>query len=164
MGKLFFLILLFAFSYKSYSQSSAFDFWIGDWNLTWTDQNDQIVKGSNTIEQVLNEKVIQENFTSLEEDLSKRFIGKSWTVYNPVKNEWKQTWVDNSGSYLDFTGFINENLKGFQRSFINPKGKKIYQRMIFHDIKEDSFTWDWQNSSDGENWNLQWRINYTRKN
>lgn len=163
MGKLILFTLSLLISLSSFSQSTNYDFWLGEWELSWEDQNKEIQKGSNVITKVLNDKVIQENFTSLEEDPESRFIGKSWTVYNPNTKEWKQTWVDNNGSYLDFKGFIDEDKKGFSRTVTTPKGKTIHQRMVFYDITEDSFTWDWQNSQDGENWNLQWRINYTRK-
>jgi len=45
-----------------------------------------------------------------------------------------------------------------------PNGIIIQQRMIFYEIKKDSFTWDWENSTDyGKTWSLQWRINYKRK-
>ena len=163
MDKLMLISILLCFSFSSYSQSEAFDFWLGDWDLTWQGQNNEIKKGINKIEPVLGGKVIQENFSSLEGDEASRFIGKSWTVFNPQTEEWKQTWVDNSGAYLDFEAFFEDSIKGFQRSFINPKGQKLYQRMVFKDINENTFIWDWESSNDTENWTLQWRINYKRK-
>ena len=52
----------------------------------------------------------------------------------------------------------------FVRKFTDPEGNEVFQRMVFKDIEDNSFTWDWESSSDiGENWNLQWRINYKRK-
>ncbi|MEQ8360556.1 MAG: hypothetical protein RH860_13790 [Cytophagales bacterium] len=163
MYKILFSFLLLCFSTCSFAQSDAFDFWIGDWELTWQGTNNEIQKGENKIESILNKKVIQENFTSLEGDESSRFKGKSWTVYNPNTDKWKQTWVDNSGAYLDFEGFFEDDLKGFKRSFTDKNGTVRYQRMIFYEIKEASFVWDWQSSPDAKNWTLVWRINYQRK-
>lgn len=71
----------------------------------------------------------------------KGYIGKSWTVWNLTSKEWKQTWVDNQGSYLDFEGAIVDG---------NP---------VFPEISEKAFCWDWENSTDdGKTWNLAWQI------
>jgi hypothetical protein len=44
-----------------------------------------------------------------------------------------------------------------------PQGGTIISRMVFYDISEDSFTWDWESSTDdGDNWTLNWRIEYSR--
>ncbi len=163
MFKTFTSILLLSISICSFAQTDAYDFWIGDWELTWQGPNKELKKGENKIERILNNKVIQENFTALEGDDSSRFKGKSWSVYKPNTNQWKQTWVDNSGAYLDFEGFTEDSLIGFKRSFTDKNGIERHQRMIFYDIKEDSFLWDWQSSTDSKNWTLLWRINYQRK-
>jgi hypothetical protein len=43
-------------------------------------------------------------------------------------------------------------------------GKIISQRMVFYEIERDRFKWRWESSSDeGQMWNLQWQIDYTRK-
>jgi hypothetical protein len=42
-------------------------------------------------------------------------------------------------------------------------GKEIVQRMVFKEIKNDSFTWDWEKTEDGgKTWKLEWRINYKK--
>ena len=156
------VIPLLFISLFSQAQKDAYDFWIGEWELSWTDKENNTVKGYNKIERVLSGQIIQENFSTLEKIDSLRFVGKSWTAYNPVSKTWKQTWVDNSGAYLDFTGFIEGDKKGFKRSFLNPKGKKIYQRMIFFRIEDDSFIWEWQNSKDEKDWKLLWKIHYRK--
>ena len=72
-------------------QEEYFDFWIGEWDLTWDDGDGTIGTGKNTITRVLGEKVIQENFEGLT-GKNKGFIGKSWSVYNPQLQKWRQTW------------------------------------------------------------------------
>ena len=42
-----------------------------------------------------------------------------------------------------------------------PSGRA--NRMIFTDIKPDSFTWRWQGTTDGKAWADSWGIRYTRK-
>jgi hypothetical protein len=49
------------------------------------------------------------------------------------------------------------------RSFINDD-KEIHQRMIFYNIKNNSFDWNWERSKDaGETWELRWKVHYERK-
>lgn len=139
-----------------------FDFWVGKWNLTWEDADGAVAKGTNHIEKVLDGKVIKENFEA-QSGAYEGFVGKSYSVYNSNTGEWKQTWVDNQGGYLDFMGKFEGNKRIFIREGINQEGEPILQRMVFYDITEDSLTWDWEMSEDnGETWQLQWRINYER--
>jgi len=155
-------ISLFAYSQPDIPEEQYFDFWIGEWSLTWQDSDSTIGTGKNIIARVLNDKVIKENFEGLT-GLLEGYIGKSWSVFNPQTKEWKQTWVDNQGAYLDFRAEFSGENRMFVRKFTGPKGKEVYQRMVFRDIKENSFTWDWQSSLDGgETWNLQWQIQYKR--
>ena len=137
-------------------KSTDLDFWIGKWNATWEGGH-----AINTISKVLDEKVIHEEFIQ-DKGSSPLLHGRSWSVFNPVTNSWAQTWVDNQGAYLDFKGdYVNGNFV-FSRTFEN-KGKTISQRMVFHDIKADSFSWDWESSADGgQTWNNLWKINYTK--
>ena len=160
-----FIIFLFSLPAKySIAQSSQsilqpnrqFDFWVGDWELTWNDTS----KGSNTITLEMNNLVVYEHF----KDPVNNYFGWSWSVYDTLSKKWKQTWVDNQGEYLDFTGQMQDNKMILERSFISSKGTSIRQRMIFYNITKDKFDWNWENSIDGgANWKLSWKIHYKRK-
>jgi hypothetical protein len=165
---IFFLCLLIHF--PMYPQESPvdlepeqyFDFWIGEWELTWNNADGTEGAGKNVIRKILNGKVLEENFTATGGQYS-GFEGKSWSVYDKRTGTWKQTWVDNYGGYLDFTGEPDGEKRIFKREGIDPTGKPILQRMVFHDIANDSLTWDWEVSFDkGEAWTLRWRIFYQR--
>ncbi len=109
-------------------------------------------------------KVLQENFQILEGQ-SKGFIGGSISVFQPQTNTWKQAWADNQGGYFDFTGAFDGDKRIFKTQPREVNGQTIVQRMVFYDISNDSFTWDWELSNDGgSTWNLNWRINYERIN
>ena len=69
-------------------EASQFDFWIGEWNLTWKSAEGKEQTGSNTITKSLSGCVIEEHFDG---NPSMPFIGKSFSVYNPQKNTWQQT-------------------------------------------------------------------------
>lgn len=147
---------------KELTAERYFDFWLGEWNLTWKAEDGSVEKGTNTIERILNGKVIKENFEAVSGGM-KGYIGKSYSVYNPQTGEWKQTWVDNNGAYLDFNGKVDGNKRIFIRETKDQDGNRILQRMVFYDITENSFTWDWERSADnGKNWELQWKIAYQR--
>jgi len=67
----------------SAAEIKQFDFWIGEWELTWSDSLD----GTNRVEKVMDGCTLQENFY----DPRMKYVGKSWSVYNPNKKEWQQT-------------------------------------------------------------------------
>ena len=144
----------------SLEDSTLFDFWVGDWSLTWTTADGKTEKGNNHIVKILDQKVIQENF----KDGKDSFKGTSLTVYNPRKKSWHQAWADNQGGYFDFEGRVDGDKRIFSTQVKEIAGAQVVQRMVFYDIKPNTFTWDWEQSKDGgKSWTLQWRINYERK-
>jgi hypothetical protein len=46
---------------------------------------------------------------------------------------------------------------------LGPDGKPRLARMVFLNIKPDSFDWHWESSTDGKTWKLNWPIHYQRK-
>ncbi len=135
---------------------NQFDFWLGDWDLAWGDNN----KGRNLIERTMNGKVIQENFT---DDLPEGYRGMSMSVYDPERGLWCQTWVDNQGSYLDFTGKFEDGKMILSRDAI-VKGEACKQRMVWFDIEANQFKWNWERSDDnGQTWKVLWHLQYTRR-
>jgi len=94
----------------------------------------------------------------------KGYKGKSMSVYEKRSGTWRQTWVDNSNEYIDLIGKIDGNKRIFMTAATDSSGHKMLKRMVFYDITPNSFTWDWESSSDsGTTWNLQWRIHYKRR-
>lgn len=143
------------------AEASAMDFWVGKWTATgrsrsapekdeWSE-----TKATNEITKRLDQKVIHEQFKMDE------FVGESWSVYNPRKKIWQQTWVDNSGAYLTFEGGMQGDKLVLNQINIPPTaGFKM--RMEFSNISKDSFDWNWQRSKDGETWETQWELHYKR--
>ena len=167
---LFNVVLVFCFSAAAQSENAQsdsrdkpcsapeagqFDFWVGSWELTWNDT----VKGTNVITKELDACVVHENFS----DPAGKFYGRSYSIYNPSKKLWQQTWVDNQGNYMDFEGGFENGKMTLSRSFVGPKGKTVMQRMTFFNIVDDSLDWSWESSLDGgKNWKQLWLINYKR--
>ncbi len=132
---------------------NEFDFWLGEWGVRWGEDG----HGTNRIERILGDKIIQENFASPD------LLGISVSSYDHEREVWCQTWVDNTGTYLDFTGKF-ENRKMILTRDAVVKGENCRQRMVWFNIKSDQFDWNWERSDDNsETWRVLWEIHYTRK-
>jgi len=139
--------------------ATSFDFWLGKWDLTWVDPNGSQGKGSNRIMRILDDQVIQEHFEA-SEGLYKGMKGTSISVFNPQTKMWHQTWQDNQGGNLVFTGRIDGDRKYFETALQNGQ----QSRMVFYGFSENGFFWDWESTIDsGQTWTLNWRIHYTKK-
>src|SRR5688572_17092983 len=106
-----------------------FDFWVGEWEANW-EKNAQMPagKGSNRITKIMDGCVIEEQFDGV---AAIGLRGMSVSMYVPQSGEWKQTWVDNSGSYLDFTGDFKDGEMILVREAVGPQGRKFHQRMVW---------------------------------
>lgn len=138
---------------------SAFDFWVGRWDVHWYINDTVRIDATNFIEKILDGRVLQEHFV----DTVNNFKGTSISVFRPVDSTWRQAWADNQGGYFDFIGEIDGDTRIF-RTHRGGKGvDSVMQRMRFYDIQEGSFTWDWERTRDaGTTWDLLWRIYYER--
>ncbi len=140
--------------------ANGFDFWVGNWSCAG-DSFDAAGKATkteatNSIAKILDSKVIEESFTM------GTFVGTSHSVYDPAAKLWRQTWVDNQGSYIALTGKF-ANGKMILQTIPNPLEPKSSNRMVFKNIQKDSFDWNWESSADaGKTWKLAWHLHYAR--
>jgi len=89
--------------------------------------------------------------------------GRSVSTFDRATGKWKQTWVDNTASYLDFTGGLVEGRMVLEREATLSSGQHFQQRMVYQDIRPDSLRWLWQRSDDGgKTWSTNWEIEYKR--
>jgi hypothetical protein len=136
------------------AESKRLDFWLGNWDLTHSGG-----KSTNRISKILDGCVVLEEFRGMP---GTNLDGMSVSTFDPATKRWRQTWVDNTGAYLDFNAATVDGNMAFERS-LEKDGKRIRQRMVFRDVKADSFTWDWQRSDDdGASWKTTWQIAYRR--
>jgi hypothetical protein len=156
---LFGVILLSPFAFAQELNEATFDFWVGQWEAIWTDENGAIVKAENSVDRILDGKVIQEQF----KDSSNEYEGRSFSIYNTVTKEWNQSYVDNNGIYFHFIGSIENGDPVFKTLPLEKDGKVIMFKMVFRDITETSFVWEWMGTkNDGKDWNTLWKIDYRR--
>src|ERR1044072_8565392 len=72
-----------------------FDFWVGDWSVTVNGQH----AGDNRIEKILEGCALLENWSG-----KGGMSGKSVNFYDPARQQWHQTWVDDRGGSLGLDG------------------------------------------------------------
>lgn len=155
------LIILVSFTCLNHSMSQKMsehdlDFWVGHWNCYSSDT----LIGENKIQKILNNKIVEEKFITYAD----KFSGGSWSAFDSISSQWKQTWVDNAGAYMLFTGAREKDTISFiEDNSVTLHGQKHYRRMIFYSIKMNSFEWKWQSSEDKIEWKTNWHISYKRK-
>src|SRR5205823_2709627 len=81
-------------------ESHQLDFWLGDWQLAYA-ENGKPGTSRNRITKILGGCVVLEEFDG---PPGTPLQGRSVSMYDRATARWKQTWVDNAGAYLDFTG------------------------------------------------------------
>ena len=137
---------------------SELDFWLGEWNATWDGGH-----GTNRLTRILGEQVILEEFAGTSDDDGSVLNGRSWSVFEPARALWRQTWVDDQGSYFDLVGDRVDGWFAFVRA-APERGQHARQRMVFRDVEADRFRWTWELSLDGgASWETRWEIAYQRR-
>ena len=135
------------------------DFWLGDWDATWEGG-----RGTNRLTRILRDRVILEEFNEVSEaGGDDELHGRSWSVFDPARALWRQTWVDDQGSYLDLTGTRVDGWFAFERA-APERGSDARHRMVFRDVTPETFHWTWESSVDGgATWATRWAIDYRRR-
>jgi hypothetical protein len=134
------------------------DFWVGDWIAE--DQQGHRIGTNHVTRDEYGSCVITEHFKLDDGTLT----GHSVSIYRPGLKQWRQTWVDDQNGYFDLVG---GPVTGQDYVFYFENKRVVdtqpYQRMIWQDIKPDSFTWRWQHRAKPEEaWVDGWVIKYRR--
>jgi Protein of unknown function (DUF1579) len=140
-------------------ESRQFDFWLGDWDLSYVEDGKRGTS-RNHVTKILDGCAVLEEFSGAP---GTKLDGRSFSTFDQATKKWKQTWVDNTASYLDFTGAMSEGKMILAREAVQKDGRKFHQRMVFQDIRKESLKWLWEKSEDGgKTWTTQWEIDYKR--
>jgi hypothetical protein len=145
-------------------EAAALDFWTGTWDLTWdpVPANDgDTGRGTNVVTRTHGGCVVEEHFAA-----ANGYGGLSVSVYQPGTGTWRQTWVDNRGNYLLFTGGPAPDGRMELRTAPAPAGggRTQVSRMTWEDVTPGALTWRYQRSFDGgATWEDEWVIRYARR-
>ncbi len=122
---------------------SAFDFWIGTWNVTNPDGS---VAGKNIIDKIQDECILRENWISAKG----KYTGTSNNFYNAEKKQWEQIWIDNQGGSLHLKGNRVDNQMILQTEEAkNKDGKPFVHRVTWTLNKDGSVRQLWETITNG---------------
>ena len=130
-------------------------FWLGSWDCSWDGGH-----GTNDVTLELDGHVVIERFAAIAPE---PFTGLSVSVRDPSGDGWRQTWVDSSGSYWAFVGGRQPDGTFVFGTPEPVDADRLYKRMVFSEIAEDGFSWRWEASPDGVDWQQRWAITYRRR-
>ena len=148
------------------------DFWLGDWDVairarqTPTSTQWGEARGTNHVVAPLGRCVVQEDFRA--DGPGAPWAGTSVSTFVPQLGAWRQTWVDDGGSFLAFRGGPEPGgafvLVGEPREARDAGGAPVQMRMVFRDITHDAFVWSWERGTvGGTSWTPMMEIRYTRQ-
>lgn len=137
--------------------SRQLDYWVGDWNVV----NGTTQLGTNKVELVNGDCVVQENWMSNGAGGG----GKSWSYYDPPTQKWRQIFIFDNGGTWDFTGELHDGAMRFERPLPavgnTPAG---IQRMTYFPIAKDSVRQYIESTTDGgKTWTPGFDGMYVRK-
>jgi tetratricopeptide (TPR) repeat protein len=134
----------------------AFDFWIGEWDVSQGGQ----AAGTNSIQPILGHCVIFEQWES-----ASGTHGKSFNYYDPGHDHWRQIWIGDGGTFIEFTGQARDGGIFYTAETINPAdGAITHHKFEFTQNEDGSVRQFWATSTDAkETWNTIWDGHYIRR-
>lgn len=139
---------------QSYRQ---LDFWVGEWEVRGPKGK---VVGSSSVQLILNDCVVFENWTG-----ASGYTGKSFNLYDAQAKKWKQVWVDGQGGMLQFVGEFKEGAMRYTGESIAQDGKPVQDRLTFFPLPEGRVRQLWEQSPDnGKTWTTVFDGTYIKKN
>jgi hypothetical protein len=150
----------------SSAEHAQFDFWVGDWDLVIrarkspTSEEWVEARGKQHVERILGGCVVSEHFSG--EGPGAPWAGKSYSMWQPKQGKWRQTWVDDSGSYIALDGGVEGGTMMLYGEPMEKNGQRTQMRMAFRGVTGKSIRWVWESSKDGETWREELVIEYRR--
>ena len=145
-----------AFPCKYTPEYKQFDFWVGEWTVKQTGA-DQVV-GSSSIQKILDDCVVLENWTG-----GRGNTGKSFNIYDSNTKKWEQYWVDSNGGRIFFSGHLNGTTMDYFAD-TDESGKKATRHLQFFNVGPDEVRQFSQRSEDGgKTWSVEYDFTYYRK-
>lgn len=157
---LLFSLPIFAQSDYEYCTSPEYrqlDFWVGKWNV----YNSEIILSATSEISLINDGcAIHESYKA-----TSGYSGSSINYYELSNHRWVQYWIDNRGSYVNFSGYFNEESMIFNASGFEDIDGSYIRRMRIIFVSEDEV----RQSSDrsynrGDSWVPEYRLIYKRIN
>ena len=98
--------------------ADMFDFWVGDWNVTWKNADGSAGKARNRVSKALDGQVIEEHFDEDAGDALPLLRGRSLSAWHKASGTWRQAWADNQGGFFAFTAQADGDRPNFMRASV----------------------------------------------
>lgn len=132
-------------------ESHQFDFWVGKWEVH-PNGADRIIAHS-LIEKRYTGCAIRENWMPLGKELNGG--GGSLSLYDPTRKQWRQTWIDSTGTRVDLDGGLSKgvmSITGLWPNFAGPRKDALvrmnYQKQADGQVRQ----WAQASSDEGKTW------------
>lgn len=132
-----------------------FDFWLGEWNVHTPDGK---LAGVNRIELKYDGCVLHERYTT-----ERGYQGESLNAYDPGRQRWHQTWVDNQGTLLLLEGRFQAPSMVLQGQATTADGKVTKHRITWTPAANGSVRQHWESTDEKGRWSTVFDGRYTRK-
>ena len=136
------------------SDHRAFDFWIGDWDVT-NSANDRHTH--NLITSEYDGCVIHEHYTG-----PQGYTGESLNAFDATRKVWHQTWVDSQGGLLALEGGIRDG-KMVLEGVSMKDGKGVKQRITWTPNSDGSVRQLWESATPEGSWKTEFDGLYRKK-
>jgi tetratricopeptide (TPR) repeat protein len=139
------------------AEYQQFDFWVGEWEVKQTGAN-QVV-GASSIQKILGECVVLENWTS-----GSGSTGKSFNVYDAATKKWEQYWVASVGGRIHFIGGLKDGNMDYFANTDDGAGNKSTRHLQFiHEGPDQVRQWSQRSIDGGKTWSTEYDFTYFRR-
>jgi hypothetical protein len=132
-----------------------FDFWVGTWEVRTPDGK---LAGHNRIEREYGGCVLHERYVN-----DRGFSGESLNAYDPGRQVWHQTWVDNAGTLLLLEGGWRDGRMVLEGQTTAPGGKVTRHRISWTPQADGRVRQHWESTDAQGQWGTTFDGMYTRK-
>jgi len=142
------------------SRYRAFDFWIGEWDVRPAGAPETTPPAENVITLEYDECVVHEHWKSANSS------GESFNVYDASREQWFQTWVDNTGGLHQYHGNPDRqgNMVFLTDLQYTPGKERVPTRLTFFKLGADKVRQFSEQSSDGgKTWTVNYDLIYLRR-
>jgi hypothetical protein len=132
-----------------------FDFWLGEWEVRTPNGK---LAGVNRIEREYDGCVLHERYAS-----ERGYKGESLNAFDPGRNVWHQTWVDNQGTLLLLAGGLRGASMVLEGETRDASGRPTRHRITWTPNADGSVRQHWESTDDRGRWTTAFDGLYTRK-
>jgi hypothetical protein len=132
-----------------------FDFWLGEWQVHSADGK---LAGTNNITREYGGCVLHERYST-----PRGYSGESLNTYDPGRQVWHQTWVDNQGTLLLLEGRTIKGGMRLEGQNVGADGKVTKHRITWTANADGSVRQFWESTDATGEWTTAFDGKYTKR-